>query len=226
MTTLRRTICSILSLLLASCGLLSAPTPERVVNVKILADPRIRESNVRWRDSVETLFEAASYFYETEFGIRLVAQKILPWPLKEKVTSTAELLGHLKKQAPLTDSDGSYDIIIGVTALPGRISPGHGRVDEIGNCREGLGNYIAISATEPLLRRDLESALANTDAQTLIHELGHIFGAEHVDQGDSIMSVYFKPFSDFDARNREIIRKNKFCPFGKGGARQAAAGNG
>ena len=216
MISLRRITCCILSLLVSSCSLLSGPSPERLVKVKILADPRIRQVNPRWRDEIERKFEAAADFFDREFGIRLVAQVIHPWALEERIASTSELLRILKKQAPLADKDGSFDLIIGFTALPGRISPGHARVDEIGNCRDGLGNYIAISATETLNRVDPDSALGNTDVLTLIHELGHIFGAEHVNDGNSIMSVHFKPFSDFDRKNREIILKNKFCPFKRG----------
>jgi len=215
MITRRQIICCILSLLVSSCYFLSAPSPERLVKVKILADPRIRQANPRWRYEVEAKFEAAADFFEKEFGIRLVAQ-IRPWPLEERVASTAELLRILKKQAPLADKDGSYDLIIGFTVIPGRISRGHARVDEIGNCRDGLGNYIAISATEPLRRTDPDSTLGNTDVLTLIHEVGHIFGAEHVDDRSSIMSVHFNPFTDFDRKNREIIFKNKFCPFKRG----------
>ena len=183
--------------------------------MKILADSSIRQDDRRWHDEIEQKFAAAADFFEREFGIRLVAQKIQPWPLERKVRSTAEFLRDLKQHVPLSDKEGSYDIVIGFTALPGRISPGHGRVDEIGNCRDGLGNYIAISATETLRSGERESLLGNSDILTLIHELGHLFGAEHVDDRRSIMAVHFNPFTDFDPKNRETILNNKFCPFRK-----------
>jgi hypothetical protein len=183
--------------------------------VKILADSSIRKADPRWHNEIDQKFAAAADFFEREFGIRLVAHKI-QWPLEGKVTSTAELLRALKQHVPLNDKEGSYDIVIGFTALPGRISPGHARVDEIGNCRDGLGNYIAISATENLRSSERESILGNSDVLTLIHELGHLFGAEHVDDRRSIMAVHFNPFTDFDPKNREIILNNKFCPFRKG----------
>ena len=213
MTTRRRIICSILSLLLSSCSLVRPPLPERTVKVKILADSSVTKNDRRWLDEIDQKFAAAADFFEREFGIRLIADKIQSWPLERKVTSTVELLRDLKQHAPLSDKEDSYDIVIGFTALPGRIRSGHGRVDEIGNCRDGLGNYVAISATETLRSSDRESLLGNSDVLTLIHELGHLFGAEHVDDRSSLMAVHFKPFTDFDPKNREIILNNKFCRF-------------
>jgi predicted Zn-dependent protease len=215
MTTRRRIICSILSLLLSSCSLVRPPLPERTVKVKILADSSVTKNDRRWLDEIDQKFAAAADFFEREFGIRLIADKIQSWPLERKVTSTVELLRDLKQHAPLSDKEDSYDIVIGFTALPGRIRSGHGRVDEIGNCRDGLGNYVAISATETLRSSDRESLLGNSDVLTLIHELGHLFGAEHVDDRSSLMAVHFKPFTDFDPKNREIILNNKFCRFRK-----------
>jgi predicted Zn-dependent protease len=49
----------------------------------------------------------------------------------------------------------------------------------------------------------------------LIHEFGHIFGAEHTDDIKSIMHVPFDYRDDFDPKNRAIIAKNKLCPFAR-----------
>jgi hypothetical protein len=196
--------------------MLSTAPPDRIVKVKILADPRIRAANLRWRNDLKEKFTAAADFFEREFNILFVAGEIQAWPLEEPVTSTAELMKYLKKQVPLSDKGVSYDIVIAFTALPGRISAGHARVDEIGDCQAGLGNYLAISAIEPLRIREPGSAYDNWDVLTLIHELGHLFGAEHVNDRSSIMAVNFNPQTDFDRRNREIILQNKFCPFRKG----------
>ena len=65
--------------------------------MKILADSSIRQDDRRWHDEIEQKFAAAADFFEREFGIRLVAQKIQPWPLERKVTSTAEFLRDLKR---------------------------------------------------------------------------------------------------------------------------------
>ena len=49
----------------------------------------------------------------------------------------------------------------------------------------------------------------------LIHELGHIFGAEHTQDTQSIMNENFDYRSQFDMKNRNVILSNRFCPFAK-----------
>src|SRR6266550_3087393 len=53
------------------------------------------------------------------------------------------------------------------------------------------------------------------DIITLIHELAHIFGAEHVEDRASIMHEDLGYRTEFDDKNRSIIAKNKLCPFAR-----------
>jgi len=53
------------------------------------------------------------------------------------------------------------------------------------------------------------------DTVALIHELAHIFGAEHVQDTASIMHEYFDYRSAFDLKNRSVILRNRNCPFAK-----------
>jgi len=217
MTTLLRTTCFILSVVaVSSCAFLRPATPERLVKVKLVVDRRVRESNVSWRSHISRKFRAAADFFDDEFGIRLAVEGIHPWTPEEPVTSTGDLLKLLKAQVRLTDGRESFDLIVGFTQLPGRVMPGHARVDEIGNCATGLGNYIALAVADTRGYGDDGQLRGDTDVQSLIHEIGHIFGAEHVEDRDSIMAVYFKPYSDFDKKNRDVISKNKFCAFRRG----------
>jgi len=49
----------------------------------------------------------------------------------------------------------------------------------------------------------------------LVHELGHVFGAEHVEDTNSIMHEEFGYRTEFDAKNRAVIQKNRLCAFAK-----------
>ncbi|MBI4490232.1 MAG: matrixin family metalloprotease [Deltaproteobacteria bacterium] len=217
MTTPQRIICSILSLvLLSSCALTGPSVPQRIVRVRVLADPSFRENNVHWAEEAAGLIEAASDYFEREFGIRLVTQRISPWPLQDRASSAALLLSRLKEGALLKDQDGSFDLIIGLTRERFNVYfGGRARVDRIGNCQEGLGNYMVSSVSAPFIYRG-PAAEPELDVVALIHELGHIFGAEHTQDTGSIMHEHFDYRTEFDKRSREVILKNKFCPFGKG----------
>ncbi len=218
MITPQQITCSILSLLLlSSCTLTDSGTPQRVVQVKALGDLKLREENPRWVEEVRGLIEAASDYFEREFGIRFVTQTVAPWPLKDRIPSTPALMSRVKAEVPLKDPGGSYDLVIVFTGE--RVNAyvgGRARVDRIGDCRQGLGNYLVSSVSGPFYYRG-RNAEPEMDVVALIHELGHIFGAEHVQDTGSIMNENFDYRTEFDKKNREVIFKNKFCPFGKGG---------
>lgn len=217
MISRRQTICSILSaLLLAGCSTFQASAPARVVRVKALADPPFRSRNPGWELEARGLVEAASDYYEEEFGIRLITQSVAAWPEEERVPSTPAMLARLQKQFPVTSADGSYDIVIAFTGenVSRILTAGRPRVDRIGNCSQGLARYIVLP-TRKLFRYTGQTADLDPDVITLVHELGHVFGAEHVEDVNSIMNENFDYRSQFDAKNRTIIQKNRSCPFAK-----------
>ena len=216
MITPRRTICFILSsLLFSSCFLTKPAVPQRIVRVKVLADSRFRAMDPLWQKGAWGLIEAADDYFDREFGILFVPENIEPWAGEENNSLTAEMLSQLKRDYPLKDEKGSYDLIVGLTTGPINLYAGRSRVDRIGNCQQGLANYVVVYVSTPF-RYQGSYAEPSLDVVGLLHELGHIFGAEHVQDRDSIMYEDFEYRSDFDDKNREIILKNKFCPFGKG----------
>ena len=186
------------------------------MRVKALADVSFRARNSRWPDEARGLIEAASDYYEREFGIRFIAQSAVPWPAEERIRSTVDLLARVEQDFPSQKKDGSYDLIVVFTAegLSQYFVAGRPRVDRIGNCQQGLGNYVVTPVNKPF-RYAGAHAEPEPDIITLIHELAHIFGAEHVEDRASIMHEDLGYRTEFDDMNRSIIAKNKLCPFAR-----------
>ncbi|MGH7817632.1 MAG: M12 family metallo-peptidase [Candidatus Binatia bacterium] len=217
MTTRRRIICSILSALsISACALFGPDIAERAVRIKVLVDVPFRARNARWAEEARGLVEAASDFYEREFDIRLLTQSVASWPEKERVPSSVTLLTRLQKEFPLPAKTDNYDLIVVFTAenVSRYFIAGRARVDRIGNCNQGLGSYAIVPISKVFQYRGM-NAEPELDVIALIHELGHIFGAEHVEDINSLMHEDFGYRSDFDKKNREVIRKNRLCPFAK-----------
>ena len=216
MITRRRITCFILSsLLFSSCVLLAPSAPERVVRVKALADPALRERNSSWDKEIHGLVEASSDYFEREFGIRFVTQSTGAWPATEKPASTARLLARLKQDFPIYHKKEDYDLIVAFTA--GRVDAyfgGRGRVDRIGNCGEGLATYVVVHVSAPF-RYTGGNTEPTLDVVSLIHEFAHVFGAEHTNDSGSIMHENFDYRSEFDMKNRNVILQNRNCPFAK-----------
>ncbi len=188
----------------------------RIVRVKALGDLKLREEDPRWMQTVKGLIEATSDYFEREFGVRFVVKKIIPWPLVAETTSTVVLLTRLMEKVPLKDRAGSYDLIIGFTGENVSLyASGRARVDRIGNCSLGLGNYMVSSVTSSFQYQGPDSEI-EWDVLALIHEMGHIFGAEHTNDSTSIMHRDFAYRTEFDQRSRDVILQNRLCPFGKG----------
>ncbi|HVO91358.1 MAG TPA: M12 family metallo-peptidase [Terriglobales bacterium] len=217
MITRRRTICSILSaLVVSSCSLLGPEVPQRVVRIKVLADVPFRNRNPHWQDEARGLIEAASDYYEREFEIRLLTQSVSPWPEVERVPSTPALITKLKNDFPVAAKKDSYDLIVIFTAegVSRYLASGRPRVDRIGNCAQGLGSYV-VAPTSTIFHYNGPNAEPTFEVMTLVHELGHIFGAEHVDDTRSIMHEDFGYRTEFDTKNRAVIKKNRACAFAK-----------
>ena len=217
MTTLRPTICFILNIVaVSSCVLLHDSPPQRVVRVKALADPSFRARNPRWQEELRARVEAASVFFEREFDIRFVTERAAAWPERERIPSTAGLMVKLKQDFPPQSNDGVFDLIVAFTAEPiSRYLPtGRPRVDRIGDCRVGLGNYVVTTVSE-IFRNLPENPELDYDTVALIHELAHIFGAEHVNDINSIMNETFDHRLAFDMKNRATVLNNRSCPFAK-----------
>jgi hypothetical protein len=189
---------------------------QRIVRVKALADPSFRARNPNWNEELRGRVEAASDYFEREFDIRLVTQSTAAWPEQDRVVSTADLLLKLKQEFPPQKKDEGYDLIVAFTAesTSRYFASGRPRVDRIGDCQHGLSNYV-VTTVEKVFRYTGPYADLEYETVALIHELGHVLGAEHVQDTLSIMHESFGYRAEFDMKNRAVILKNRNCPFAK-----------
>ena len=185
--------------------------PARVVRVKLVADPALRRGDPRWRDTAGALLRAASDYYEERFGIQLAHQVTEPWHVVGTTTSSVILMKHLKRSYPRAGGKEPHDVVIGLTQQPlNFFKGGRARADRFGNCTQGLGNYIVSHVGDSFAYENRE---LTHDTVALIHEMGHLFGAVHTDDPESVMHRDFDLRIGFDAPNRAIVMKNRLCPF-------------
>lgn len=188
--------------------------PDRIVRVRVLADQKLRASDPRWSETAQALLRGASEFYSREFGIRFVPQGFEAWEHRVEAPAAIDLLARLKKEFAAKDQAQGYDLIVAFTGEPlSRYAGGQGMAI-IGNCDKGLGNLLISRVTQPY-RYTSASDAPPLDVITLIHEFGHIFGAEHVSDPRSIMNDNFDYREDFDMKSRAVVLKNRLCPFRK-----------
>jgi rhamnose utilization protein RhaD (predicted bifunctional aldolase and dehydrogenase) len=220
MTTLRPIIYCILSTIFSlSCSGVISRVPQRQIRVRALADVALRARNPGWPNELRGLVEAASDYYEREFGIRLITESTQAWPMSERVESTPDLLAMMKKDYPTRSADDGLVIAFTAESVSRYLRDGRPRVDRIGNCSQGLGRYIVVPVRK-VFKYAGAFAEPEIDVLALIHEIAHIFGAEHVNDTASIMNEDFGYRTEFDGKNRAVIENNKFCPFAKYAAKR------
>jgi hypothetical protein len=193
----------------------SANSPQRIVRVQVLGDVSFRARNPNWREEARGLIESASDYYEREFNIRFVTQSVFAFPEKDRVRSTPELLARVKRQFG-TEPSNDYDVIVTFTGegVSRILTTGRPRVDRIGSCSQGLARYVVVPIAK-IFHYSGANDEPEFDVIALIHELAHVFGAEHVDDTSSIMHEEFGYRTEFDAKNRAVIEHNRFCAFAR-----------
>lgn len=178
------------------------------VSVKVLVDDEMMAAHPDWIDYVQRTVASASQVYEEQFGIGLQLTSVGRWSVATAGLDAEQLLADVRGRP----REGN-DVLLGFTNRPFDDRTA-GKADTPAPDSAFNGAYGVIYATPGHHHAHL---------RTLLHELGHVFGALDVtDPGDpafvakSFMSYAFARESDapwIDAENRKRILERKDLPF-------------
>jgi tetratricopeptide (TPR) repeat protein len=158
----------------------------REVSAKILADEEFRR-DPGWKTVAENCLCEASADFERLFGIRMIIRGYENWASD----NSAKSLDALAEDVDAHFDKHDFDLLLVMTAQENR--------DEtlVGYTlfKEGIV-FLKVTGDRPAMLR------------TLKHELGHVFGAVHVSDPDSVMNCFVQGDS-FDALNERVIALNR-----------------
>ncbi|MCK4871391.1 MAG: tetratricopeptide repeat protein [Phycisphaerales bacterium] len=180
----------------------------RTVTVHAVAGPLFRERD-QWEQSIRRRIAQASDVYKGQFRIRFEITNITTW---DGVDERADLGSAF--QALWMDVDpGDADIVIGFL-YTGLLNPQQlerADAENLGRAAP-FGQYVIV--------RDIPHISTYMRERTLIHEIGHLFGALHAREQDSVMHRFVLPGDAFrfDERNGERIWIARGLDFTRGAA--------
>lgn len=180
------------------------------VKVKVLVDDELVRAHPDWIDYVQRSVDRASAIYQEQFGITLELASVGRWPIATAGLGAAQLLADLQ-----TRPRESADVLFGLTARP--------LDDRIAGEAETPASDSPFNGTRGVVYA--VPGLHDAHLPTLLHELGHLFGA--LDVTDPVDPAYQAgswmsyapidatrgPWIDADNRARVLVRKDKpFAP--------------
>jgi predicted Zn-dependent protease len=182
--------------LLAESSTMTKTLAPRALKIRLWADQEHRRSTVGWQIRAYHQIEAASQVLEEQLHARLEVIEARDWDHDSHLgTLNADLLA-LEAQDPGQD----VDLVIGlVTALPvvttsmhelgmARLSGRHLVLRAMDDLAEAQALAEALHTLGPEEReRVYRLRLRHKEQALLLHELGHIFGAQHSESEASLM---------------------------------------
>jgi tetratricopeptide (TPR) repeat protein len=165
----------------------------RVLRVLVSADPKFRE-RPHWRDVISSRIHEVSAMYDSAFGIRLELAGVNEWSLDGQVPPEPK-----RRRLGGSNSDGNV-ILLGFTEP----------------ADTGLEPGIAMAFDPRVLVFDYPARSEEQNQIILAHELAHLFGAWHSQEGSSIL--HLPPGSSFDSNARKVIRLTRLAGFSAGAA--------
>lgn len=177
----------------------------REVKIGIAVTPGFKQSK-DWKQKFEKRLAYTSKIFEREAQIKLTAAAYWDWMASEDLDS-GDLLDHVITNFPLR----GVDLIIGLSRLSEM--PDLDKINDLhvlGRARPFSGYMVVRYPNNPLFKIQEETVLS--------HELGHVFGAIHTQDPNSIMApIVDKQIpTQFDGVNREILQLTRDIRFNAG----------
>ncbi len=181
--------------------------PPRVIEVNIAADQFYTRSNPRWREDIEKAIRKTNEVYGN-----------LPKPITFKIkeikiwNATTNLMDKLILEIEALSFSEKVPIVLGFTGQETEcVDENNGRLSACVGLATFLGNSAVVSKNKgDNWPQSMRNSTPEEQASIVIHEVGHIFGAEHVDDIDSYMHESYPSSKErFDGKSIETIMKNR-----------------
>jgi len=175
-----------------------------------------------WQQQIGRRVTLASDQFEQQLGLQFVVVSVVPWQCDSRVDGHLAALKELQAEIPR----GQSQLVIGFVreTKPASLDEFRSRFGPQTEELELLGlapNFSGYALIRDVVLTDDTGERRIMDAfltETLIHELGHVFGAVHVKQRDSVMrqGLGEQATFQFDPVNAAIVRAAKWMDFHRG----------
>ncbi len=192
------------------------PGEVQTKKVRVWADDEYRAQHVRWQEGFQEILDDANDILAAQFGVRLTAEYV-SWSYRPSPGQPLEeTLAALTSQDPGTGAfvvvglTSSLSLVtstfdqLGVGQLPGRylVIRGYSDIHE----RQALEmSFVDLTKQDRTLMFDARKH--HKRLSLLLHELGHVFGADHAaaEPSSLMMPSYSVQANQFDAASRTSI---------------------
>lgn len=179
--------------------------PLREIKIGVAVTPSFKTDR-EWQSKIQKRLGYASRIFETEFQIRFKLTQIWDWNTGLDQDSYF-LLNDLMKRFPLSE----VDVVVGFSRM------------EEKSMVSSLQDLDVLGRTQPfsgylLVRYPLKSLYPIQEETVLTHEFGHLYGAVHTGNPDTLMSpiVQKQLPVKFDEINHQIILLTRTMNFKRG----------
>ena len=167
----------------------------RIVKVRIVADQLFRELD-SWELRIQHRLGAVSSFYQRFCGIRFVVERIVAWESRTSAPTLEDLYFDLHKKVDIGDAD----ILLGVSAYKPPV---------------GTKQGWSLQLFRQTVVLDSPGYSELDKIVMIAHELGHLFGAWHIENRNSVMYVG-SGILRFDRHSLRLLRLMRHYDFKRG----------